>query len=109
MPDINPYYYAHLFRTELLQSVFRSESTGLGTGSSGFLRLYSDSFLSLWFPYPSLSEQKKIVVQIEVETQTIDHLKGNTQTSIDLLQERRAALIAAAVTGQIDIAVQSSH
>ena len=51
-PDTDSDYYAHLFRTELLQAVFRSESTGLGTGSSGFLRLYSENFLALWLPQP---------------------------------------------------------
>lgn len=37
------------------------------------------------------------------ETQRLDTLLANTERSIDLLKERRAALITAAVTGQIDL------
>lgn len=102
-PDVDPQYFTHLFKIELLQAVFRSESTGLGTGSSGFLRLYSENFLSLWFPYPSLLEQQEIVDYIARETAKLDALRSATERTITLLKERRAALIAAAVTGQIDV------
>lgn len=43
--NLQPFYFVELFKSSLLQSLFRSESKGLGTGSSGFLRLYSDNFL----------------------------------------------------------------
>jgi type I restriction enzyme S subunit len=102
-PGISADYYVEMFKTPLLQAVFRSESTGLGTGSQGFLRLYSQNFLALWFPYPPLEEQQKIVRHIGTETAKIDRLKAATEHSITLLKERRGALIAAAVTGQIDI------
>lgn len=101
--DISADYYVHMFKTPLLQAVFRSESTGLGTGSQGFLRLYSENFLALWFPYPPLAEQHEIVRHIAAETAKIDRLRAATEHSITLLKERRGALIAAAVTGQIDI------
>jgi type I restriction enzyme, S subunit len=99
--EVDQFYFTHLFRTELLQSIFRSESTGLGTGSSGFLRLYSENFLALWFPFPSLDEQRAIVGCIEKETNKLDALRLATQRTISLLKERKAALISAAVTGQI--------
>lgn len=102
-PDIDPDYYVHLFKTELLQAVFRSESTGLGTGSSGFLRLYSESFLSLWFPCPPLKEQRDIVKRISQEASELDSLRSATERSVSLLKERRTALIKAAVTGQIEV------
>lgn len=96
-------YYVELFKTTLLQAVFRSESTGLGTGSQGFLRLYSQNFLALWFPYPPIEEQRQILEHLKVERAKIDKLATATERSITLLKERRSALIAAAVTGQIDI------
>lgn len=96
-------YYVEMFKIPLLQAVFRSESTGLGTGSQGFLRLYSENFLALWFPCPPLGEQQEIVRHITSETAKIDRLRAATEHSITLLKERRGALIAAAVTGQIDI------
>ena len=40
--DDNPHYLGYLFRSRPMCGLFRSESKGLGTGTSGFLRLYSD-------------------------------------------------------------------
>jgi len=42
--DLKVDYYLNLFKTELMKKEFLLESKGLGTGSSGFLRLYSDKF-----------------------------------------------------------------
>ena len=96
-------YYYYLFTTELLGAVFRSVSTGMGTGSSGFLRLYSESFLALWLPHPPADEQRAIVDFIIHETAVLNKLHAATERTITLLKEHRAALIAAAVTGQIDV------
>jgi type I restriction enzyme S subunit len=101
--DVNPYYFGQLFKTDLLQTVFRSESTGLGTGSSGFLRLYSENFLSLWLPSPPRDEQGTIVDHITAVTRQLDDLHAATLRSIELLGERRAAVISAAVTGEIAV------
>ncbi|MFZ2650109.1 MAG: hypothetical protein WA210_08375, partial [Burkholderiaceae bacterium] len=38
--QVNVPYAVQLFRTPAMTAVFRLESTGLGTGESGFLRLY---------------------------------------------------------------------
>jgi type I restriction enzyme S subunit len=40
---------------------------------------------------------------IKVQTTRIDTLISKTERSIELLKERRSALITAAVTGQIDL------
>lgn len=101
--NIEPLYYTYLFTTELLQQLFRSESTGLGTGSSGFLRLYSEKFLSFWFPVPPINEQQRIVDHIAKETTKIDKLRTATEKTIALLKERRSALISAAVTGATNV------
>ena len=50
-----------------------------------------------------IDEQKQISVALDRETARIDLLADKTQRSIDLLKERRAAFITAAVTGQIDL------
>jgi type I restriction enzyme S subunit len=57
---------------------------------------------------PSLSEQSDIVNLIESESSKFDALTAVAQRAIDLLQERRTALISAAVTGQIDVRNQPS-
>ena len=55
------------------------------------------------FPLPPLSEQIKIVNFIEYELLKISSLLSTAEMVIKLLQERRSALISAAVTGQIDV------
>lgn len=52
---------------------------------------------------PPLAEQKKIADFIRAEATTFENLTAEAQKAIDLLQERRTALISAAVTGQIDV------
>ena len=54
-------------------------------------------------PIPKLQEQCAIVEHIAEETGKLDSLGSATERTILLLKERRAALIAAAVTGKIDL------
>lgn len=58
---------------------------------------------SLPVPIPPEQEQKEIVAFLLQETQRLDMLLTKTERSIELLKERRSALITAAVTGQIDL------
>lgn len=53
--------------------------------------------------FPSLSEQSAIASFLDYETSKIDSLIKEAESVINLLQERRSALISAAVTGQIDV------
>jgi type I restriction enzyme, S subunit len=52
---------------------------------------------------PPVEEQRTIVAQLDKETAKFDTLTAEAGRAIDLLQERRTALISAAVTGQIDV------
>ena len=52
---------------------------------------------------PPLSEQIDIVCFLNKSLGEIDTLTAEVQRAIDLLQERRAGLISATVTGQIDV------
>jgi type I restriction enzyme S subunit len=54
-------------------------------------------------PVPPLDEQRAIVAHIASETTKLDGLREATERTVALLLERRAALIAAAVTGKIDL------
>ena len=58
-------------------------------------------FRNIEVPLPPVQEQAEIVEQITFETKKLDELSKSTESTITLLKERRAALIAAAVTGQI--------
>ena len=52
---------------------------------------------------PPIDEQTEIANYINRETFRLDTLISKTKRSIELLKERRSALITAAVTGQIDV------
>jgi type I restriction enzyme S subunit len=65
--------------------------------------LSNSEFLKPQFQFPPPTEQKAIVVHLDRELARFDALTAEAQRAIDLLQERRTALISAAVTGQIDV------
>ncbi len=52
---------------------------------------------------PPIDEQKQIVKYLDKETAKIDTLIEKCETAIELLKERRTALISAAVMGKIDV------
>lgn len=54
-------------------------------------------------PLPPIAEQRAIMAFLDGETERTDLLVAEAQSAIKLLQERRAALISAAVTGKIDV------
>ena len=54
-------------------------------------------------PLPSLDEQEAICQFIGSKSSLIDGLIASANENVDLLQERRSALISAAVTGKIDV------
>lgn len=54
-------------------------------------------------PVPPFQEQASIVEYLDAVMARIDSLMVDAKRAVDLLLERRSALIAAAVTGQIDV------
>ncbi|MEO5831591.1 MAG: restriction endonuclease subunit S [Rhodanobacter sp.] len=68
---------------------------------SSRLRLYPEGLYEVWFPVPPMDEQKQIVAYARVEARKLDELAAASESTIALLQQRRSALISAAVTGQI--------
>jgi type I restriction enzyme S subunit len=64
---------------------------------------------ALRIPLPPLTEQRVIVDFVEVEAAKLDSLRAHAELAIALLKERRSVLIAAAVTGQIDVRGAMSH
>ena len=63
----------------------------------------------LAFALPPIDEQLEIVDYLKTELAKFDTLTAEAQRAIDLLQERRTALISAAVTGQIDVRPQTQN
>ena len=54
-------------------------------------------------PWPPIHEQHEIVHQLDKVFGEYDSLEAQAERAIELLQERRTALISAAVTGKIDV------
>ncbi|MBT0567689.1 hypothetical protein [Williamsia sp. CHRR-6] len=52
---------------------------------------------------PSVGEQRRVVNYLDEQIEKIDRLVAEAERFIELSRERRAALITAAVTGQIDV------
>ena len=71
--------------------------------SSSMVNISQSTILELELALPVLQEQQFIVTFLETESTKFDTLAAEAQRAIDLLQERRTALISAAVTGQIDV------
>ena len=55
------------------------------------------------FPFPPINDQVAIANFLDVETVKFNDLVRNAEGMIELLRERRTALICAAVTGKIDV------
>ncbi|WP_322529207.1 restriction endonuclease subunit S [Salinicola sp. LHM] len=55
------------------------------------------------FPVPPIEEQEEIVSYLKKRLGSIDELVATSESGVKLLQERRSALISAAVTGKIDV------
>lgn len=74
-----------------------SDDTG---GTKGALTC--EQIANLRIAIPPVSEQAAIVDRAQSETNKLDALAEATERTISLLQERRSALISAAVTGQLE-------
>lgn len=99
-PRLLPAYVDALVRIPVFAQEVLRYSKGVW---SSRLRLYPEGFFETFWPVPPLDQQEKIVARVAEERTKIDKLATATERSITLLKERRSALIAAAVTGQIDI------
>jgi type I restriction enzyme, S subunit len=101
--DLNPDYFVHLFKTPLMRAKFRSESKGLGTGQSGFLRLYSDRFGIIKVPVPPIEEQNAFVAYLEDELRELNRAIEKINDEVELIREYRTRLISDVVTGKLDV------
>jgi type I restriction enzyme S subunit len=83
---------------------FAKEVTRYSKGVwSSRLRLYPDEFFKVVLPVPPIKEQREIVDYLDKEIAKLNELRKSVEETIELLQERRSALIAAAVTGKIRV------
>jgi type I restriction enzyme S subunit len=93
-------YVEHLLRTPKAIEQMRRHSRGI---TDFRLRLYWDEFKNIRIPLPVQHETIAICESIIAMDESFDALTAEAERAIELLQERRTALISAAVTGKIDV------
>jgi len=94
-------FYLYIFQNGYKNKIFYK--FGQGSSQVGRWRLPTDEFNDFVFPYPSFIEQQEIANYLDNATCKIDTLISKSQKAIELLKERRTALISATVTGKIDV------
>jgi len=75
----------------------------IARGTTSVAAIYYKDLSSLSFAFPSPSEQLEIEKFLDIQTTKLDALVVAAEQAIDLIKERRSALISAAVTGKIDV------
>ena len=82
----------------LQEAVFISVATAAMTGAGGLRRVPAETINTYSVAAPSISEQNQIANFLDYETAQIDTLIEKQQTLIQLLKEKRQAVISHAVT-----------
>lgn len=96
-------YLSDLLRTVGYRAHFRRHAKGLGTGTSGFLRLYDDEFLATRVFLPSEQEQGSILRSLEKNrAETLKRIEKQ-ERQLCFISEYRTRLIADVVTGKLDV------
>ncbi|WP_231993373.1 restriction endonuclease subunit S [Mitsuaria sp. 7] len=76
---------------------------GRSKQSTNLASISSSNIMELPLVLPPLEEQHHVMKLLDDELARLDALNSTAAKAVRLLQERRSALIAAAVTGQIDV------
>ena len=87
----------------LQEDNFIRTPTGAMTGAGGLKRVPSDFLLNYPIAIPPKPEMDAIVAYLNAQEVHYDLMEKNATQAVQLLQERRTALISAAVTGKIDV------
>ena len=88
----------HFLSAPMFVAHFSPETTGVSVP-----HISPEQIASFVIAVPPIGEQERIVQFLAEELDRLSVLSTNVTKAIDLLKERRSALIAAAVTGQIDV------
>ena len=97
-PDMCPDYMQNVLRSRSV-----SNQLALCMIGSTFKRVNIDQIKDIVVPMPSAGEQQEISLSLSKRLSSSAQMIIVAQNAISLLQERRAALISAAVTGKLDL------
>lgn len=99
----NDYYFEYLdylLRIRPLIDAYTIHSTGITLSR---LRLYPDSFLSLYFIIPPITEQKEIANYLDAKCAEIDKLIAKKEQLVKELDSYKKSLIYEVVTGKREV------
>ena len=88
-------YYNYLFHLKAVQQQMRSLANGI---LEIRLRISSTSLFGMYYPFPPLVEQKKIVAYLNKRITLIDNCKCQRERELQTLNELKQAEIASVVT-----------
>lgn len=91
-------FIERLLASGYFEAHFSPETTGVSVP-----HISGDQISSFVIPVPPVEEQRAICDFIDLETGKLEKLIEQAMRMVDLLQERRAALISSVVTGQVDV------
>ena len=91
---------------DMLYVDLRTDSEGGGSTKGA---ITCEQIQSLRIALPPIAEQIQIASWIQARNKEFAALIGQAESAIELLQERRSALISAAVTGKIDVRNYTSN
>lgn len=95
-----PRFVAVVLGSRRWRGMIELEATG---ASHSMLNVSQADIVNLPMELASVADQRRILSKFDARTAKIDALIVETERFIELARERRAALTAAAVTGQIDV------
>ena len=91
------------FMYYILNDAVHSERFSAGAIKATIAHLPAETFKQYRFAFPPLAEQFEIINFLDTQLSKYDELEDEGERQITCLQERRTALISAAVTGKIDV------
>ncbi|EHR5465261.1 restriction endonuclease subunit S [Vibrio parahaemolyticus] len=87
----------------LQEDVFMNIAISAMTGAGGLKRVPADIMMNFKLALPPLEEQLEISKTLKDKLAIFDELSVKAVETIELMKERKTALISAAVTGKIDV------
>jgi type I restriction enzyme, S subunit len=99
-PPVVPRYVHYVLRSPLMISEYQVRSSGIRPSQ---WRLYWDDFSQILFPVCEITDQHRLVEELDQQMAHENDLLGSLGRQLDLLRERRQVLITAAVTGKLEV------
>ena len=93
-------YLNWLFRSPRYTHTYGLISRGVRVGQA---EISNDDYQTLPVVLPPIDEQRRIADYLDQQMSTIDAMINDAERFVEVANQRRAAVVAAAITGQIDV------